>query len=100
MLQRYKKNRTSASFLLTKCATFFVRRYEGTFSVPSEALVVLYAYGSLIISIDFCIKSTLLLKKYYSSLYNSEILCNFVPKRLLHNGKQWQRHTYYRRTRA
>ena len=47
-----KKNRTSASFLLTKCATFFVRRYEGTFSVPSEALVVLYAYGSLIISVS------------------------------------------------
>ena len=52
MLQRYKKNRTSASFLLTKCATFFVRRYEGTFLVPSEALVVLYAYGSLIISVS------------------------------------------------
>ena len=35
MLQRYKKNRTSASFLLTKCATFLIKCYWGTFSVPS-----------------------------------------------------------------
>ena len=37
MLQRYKKNRTSASFLLTKCATFLIKCYWGTFSVPSSA---------------------------------------------------------------
>ena len=37
MLQRYKKNRTSASFLLTKCATFLIKCYWGTFSVPSFA---------------------------------------------------------------
>ena len=36
MLQRYKKNRTSASFLLTKCATFLIKCYWGTFSVPSR----------------------------------------------------------------
>ena len=36
MLQRYKKNRTSASFLLTKCATFLIKCYWGTFSVPSH----------------------------------------------------------------
>ena len=36
MLQRYKKNRTSASFLLTKCATFLIKCYWGTFSVPSQ----------------------------------------------------------------
>ena len=36
MLQRYKKNRTSASFLLTKCATFLIKCYWGTFSVPSK----------------------------------------------------------------
>ena len=39
MLQRYKKNRTSASFLLTKCATFLIKCYWGTFSVPSAAAV-------------------------------------------------------------
>ena len=37
MLQRYNKNRTSASFLLTKCATFLIKCYWGTFSVPSTA---------------------------------------------------------------
>ena len=31
MLQRYKKNRTSASFLLTKCATFLIKCYWGDF---------------------------------------------------------------------
>ena len=49
---KIQKKSHICKFLLTKCATFFVRRYEGTFSVPSEALVVLYAYGSLIISVS------------------------------------------------
>ena len=43
MLQRYKKNRTSASFLLTKCATFLIKCYWGTFSVPSlKGIALLY----------------------------------------------------------
>ena len=44
MLQRYKKNRTSASFLLTKCATFLIKCYWGTFSVPSDIYLPLFIY--------------------------------------------------------
>ena len=45
MLQRYKKNRTSASFFLTKCATFLIKCYWGTFSVPSFKTASIFLSG-------------------------------------------------------
>ena len=55
MLQRYKKNRTSASFLLTKCATFLIKCYWGTFSVPSNVV-------RLFLGIYTCPRAVLLLR--------------------------------------
>ena len=64
MLQRYKKKSHICKFSLTKCATFFVRRYEGTF------------FSTLALQSDFFV---LYVVKDYSTLVIALTTISFTP---------------------
>ena len=84
MLQRYKKNRTSASFLLTKCATFLIKCYWGTFSVPSRLTSFLFIVISLKL-LDTLLEETKVYATVCALFYKMRMLVEVMCFRVLKN---------------